>query len=67
MDYCTSCNKKLNLFALQCKCGHKFCNKHLAAESHNCTYDYYGQNKKKLESIMLISDFEHEHRIQKIK
>ena len=46
---CKQCNCKLKLIVFTCKCGHIFCQKHLGAHSHNCTYDYKNEKKEKIE------------------
>ena len=46
---CHHCNKKIGLIVLKCKCGHIFCQSHLNAHSHNCTYDYKKEKKESLE------------------
>lgn len=43
-----SCNKKLSLTSLKCRCGHKFCRRHFYCENHDCTYDYKTNAKKNL-------------------
>jgi AN1-type zinc finger protein 5/6 len=46
---CHYCNKKVGLIVIKCKCGHIFCQSHLNAHSHNCTYDYKKEKKESLE------------------
>ena len=46
---CYQCNAKLKLIVFTCKCNHIFCQKHLGAHSHNCTYDYKNEKKKQIE------------------
>ena len=46
---CYHCKKKVGLIILKCKCGHIFCQSHLNAHSHNCTYDYKKEKKESLE------------------
>ena len=43
------CKKKLGIVKYNCNCGNNFCVKHKLAESHNCTYDFIKEGKKKLE------------------
>ena len=45
---CKSCNKKLGLIALNCRCGDYYCSKHRHAEEHNCSYDYKAVAQKQL-------------------
>lgn len=46
---CYECKVKLKLIVFTCKCNHIFCQKHLGAHSHNCTYDYKNEKKKQIE------------------
>ncbi|MBG02405.1 MAG: hypothetical protein CL470_09085 [Acidimicrobiaceae bacterium] len=46
---CYSCNVRLSMIEFKCKCGHIFCQKHLNAHSHNCTFDYSSERKDKIE------------------
>jgi len=43
---CYNCHCKLKMISYSCKCDHIFCQKHLGAHSHNCTYDYKNEKKK---------------------
>jgi predicted nucleic acid binding AN1-type Zn finger protein len=45
---CHVCKKKTSIIAFTCKCNPdlKFCSKHRL--DHNCTYDYFKENKEKL-------------------
>jgi len=45
---CYHCKCKLKMIILTCKCDHIFCQKHLGAHSHNCTYDYKNEKKKQI-------------------
>ena len=38
-ERCHYCNKKLKMIHFNCKCNHKFCEKHLNSHSHNCSFD----------------------------
>ena len=40
---------QLSLIHYDCKCGHKFCQKHLNPHSHNCKFDYCKEKKETLE------------------
>lgn len=46
-----SCNKKVGLLGLVCKCKKKFCSIHFYKEKHNCEFDY---KKEDSESVLLI-------------
>ena len=46
---CYHCNAKLKMIVFTCKCNHIFCQKHLGAHSHNCSYDYKNEKKKQIE------------------
>ena len=37
---CFTCQKKVGVFGLKCKCENIYCSVHFHAENHNCTYDY---------------------------
>ncbi|KAI3862906.1 hypothetical protein MKX03_014862 [Papaver bracteatum] len=37
---CFSCNKKLGLTAIKCKCGPVFCSAHRYPEKHSCEFNY---------------------------
>ena len=55
---CHFCKKKLPLIHYDCKCGHKFCQKHLNPHSHNCNFDYkeMGQNKIRKENPKIVAE-----------
>jgi len=43
------CKRKLPLTAFACRCNLLFCDLHRPSNEHCCTYDYYNENKKKME------------------
>ena len=43
------CRIKLGLCAVDCKCGMKFCPKHFQSSSHNCTFDYQAEYRRRLD------------------
>lgn len=45
---CPCCNKKLGLIVFSCKCGENFCAEHRLSDSHNCSFDYQAENRRKL-------------------
>jgi hypothetical protein len=45
---CSTCNKKVGLCAIKCKCDLVFCDKHRYAEAHNCTFDFKASHKAAL-------------------
>jgi hypothetical protein len=50
---CNECKKKIKSLMLDihmCKCLKHFCNLHLI--DHNCTFDYFKENKKKLHNTL---------------
>lgn len=49
-ERCYECNKKL-LYATKCKCNNIYCLTHLTR--HKCNFDYYNNNKRKLEQEMI--------------
>tara|TARA_Y100000590_G_C14979807_1_gene735804 strand:+ start:204 stop:440 length:237 start_codon:yes stop_codon:yes gene_type:complete len=50
---CPICNKKMGLLPFECKCGKFFCIKHKDPESHDCTFDFKGKSKEKLEEQLV--------------
>ena len=46
-----SCNKKLKLTDMECKCGHIYCQIHRLPETHNCEYNFKA-DKIKLEGCV---------------
>ena len=55
---CMSCNKRLGLTGLECKCGDKYCSLHRQPSDHNCTFDFKAHGKKLIEkkNIKLCAD-----------
>lgn len=46
---CNFCKHKLQEFySFDCKCGHIFCTTHRLPSEHNCTFDYYKEQKQQL-------------------
>lgn len=43
------CTKKVGLVPIVCRCDKAFCAKHRIPETHDCTYDYKTNGKRKLE------------------
>ena len=43
------CKKKVTLIGFDCRCGLRFCSQHVAAEEHECTFDYKEAGKKVLQ------------------
>ncbi|KAL5570042.1 hypothetical protein UlMin_026617 [Ulmus minor] len=37
---CDSCNKKVGLTGITCRCGNLFCGRHRLPEVHKCNFDY---------------------------
>jgi hypothetical protein len=46
MAECEVCKKKLGLFTNICRCGMIICDAH--KHNHECSYDYFDQQQKKL-------------------
>lgn len=46
---CACCNSKLGLIYFTCKCGNKYCQKHLNPHSHNCTFNNKESCQKQIE------------------
>ena len=51
---CYTCNKKLKITSIKCKCNNYFCKIHKDEKIHNCTFDYKKYNKVLLEKNMPI-------------
>lgn len=47
-----SCNKKLSLTDIQCRCNRVYCSLHRAPETHACAFDYHGEHKQNLLKYM---------------
>ena len=45
---CFSCNKKVGLLGIECKCDYVFCNLHRLPEAHECDVDYRKLGQAKL-------------------
>ena len=37
---CFTCNKKIGLLGIECKCSFVFCNGHRLPEEHECEFDH---------------------------
>ncbi|KAI3985456.1 hypothetical protein MKX01_033770 [Papaver californicum] len=48
---CCSCNKKVRLTAIKCKCGPVFCSIHRYPEKHSCEFDYKGAGKEAIAKL----------------
>ena len=46
---CACCKKKLGLIYFTCKCGNKYCQKHLNPHSHNCSFNNKESCQKHIE------------------
>lgn len=49
---CFHCNKKIRTIEFLCKCKETFCAKCRHPESHNCTFDFKSDQKKKLLKVL---------------
>ena len=47
-ERCLSCNRKLKLLGIECKCGDFFCNRHRLPEEHNCPFNHKDVGKQEL-------------------
>ena len=43
---CHTCNKKLPLMPIICKCGFNFCCSHRHPEDHQCTFNHKNEQQK---------------------
>ena len=50
---CGECHKKLGLMVFPCKCGGEYCALHRNNADHKCSFDFQGDAKKAL-STMLV-------------
>ena len=48
MNLCIVCNKKVKIFAVQCKCKQPLCKLHVSETSHTCSFDYKKHSKELL-------------------
>ena len=42
---CWTCNKKIGLTGITCRCGYTFCPSHRHADQHACTFDFKGEGR----------------------
>lgn len=50
---CPTCQKRLLLTDLTCRCGIRFCMEHRLPEIHACTHDFRGDAKKVLDRQLI--------------
>ena len=55
---CFSCNKKVGLLGIECKCTFVFCNGHRLPEDHECEFNHKEKGQKKLETEMVKVEFQ---------
>ena len=56
---CMVCSKLLSILKENiCRCESTFCSVHKYPSSHNCTYDYFENNKRILEKNNPVINFE---------
>ncbi|KAI3877137.1 hypothetical protein MKX03_023847 [Papaver bracteatum] len=48
---CFSCNKKVGLTGITCKCGSVFCSLHRYPEKHSCDFDYKSVGRESLAKL----------------
>lgn len=48
-----TCNTKLKLYDMECRCKHKYCSEHRLPESHSCSFDY---KKDKIQLIKVVAE-----------
>lgn len=44
------CKFKLEWTSMECRCGKKFCRRHVYSFDHKCTYDYLAEHKQLIQS-----------------
>ena len=37
---CATCRRIITMTYIECRCGKKFCSRHIIADDHQCTYDH---------------------------
>ena len=45
---CFSCNRKVGLTGMECRCKYIFCSRCRYPDQHNCTFDYKKHDRKNL-------------------
>jgi hypothetical protein len=53
---CFTCNKKVGLLGIECKCSLIYCNNHRLPELHLCAFNHNENAKKKLEAELIKVD-----------
>jgi len=55
---CWTCNKKIGLSGVDCRCGYVFCSLHRHAEQHNCDFDFKtsGRDILRKQNIRVVAD-----------
>ena len=49
---CFSCNRKVGLTGMECRCKYIFCSRCRYPDQHNCTFDYKNHDRKNLSKIV---------------
>ena len=62
---CVICKKKVGMLGYKCKCSdeHLFCALHRLPESHDCTFDHHGEEKRMLANKLVKVESEKIQRI----
>lgn len=61
---CYFCSKKIGILSFECRCNYSFCSKHRFPETHKCTFDHRGYDRKILkENINIDCNFKKIERI----
>lgn len=50
-DRCFTCDRKLNLAGIECRCGYVFCGRHRYADEHDCRYDHQRRHQSALAKV----------------
>jgi predicted nucleic acid binding AN1-type Zn finger protein len=50
---CHSCNKKVGLTGIECRCGSVYCGQHRYPEQHNCTFDFKAHDRANLQKTVV--------------
>ena len=50
---CFTCQKKVGLLGIECKCKFVFCNAHRMPEEHSCEFNFKEKGQKDLEKTVI--------------
>jgi predicted nucleic acid binding AN1-type Zn finger protein len=53
LSRCPTCQRKLALSDMACRCGDRYCSTHRLPETHACSFDYKAHEKALLEKTVV--------------